>query len=62
MTSRPAQLPKLSAVAPVRRFVAKGESETLELKRSTGELREGMETLYAPALREAQGSAAEAEG
>lgn len=33
--------------ASVRRLLAKGESETLELKRSTGELREGMEALCA---------------
>ncbi|MFZ5468020.1 MAG: ATP-binding protein [Myxococcota bacterium] len=33
--------------AKVRRLIAKGESETLELKRSTGELREGMEALCA---------------
>ncbi|MBI3183152.1 MAG: putative DNA binding domain-containing protein [Myxococcales bacterium] len=31
----------------IRRLIAKGESETLELKRSTGELREGMEALCA---------------
>ena len=32
-------------LAVIKRLVAAGESETLELKRSTGELREGMEAL-----------------
>lgn len=32
-------------LAAIKRLVAAGESETLELKRSTGELREGMEAL-----------------
>ncbi len=34
-------------LAIVKRLVAKGESESLELKRSTGEVREGMESLCA---------------
>ena len=32
-------------LASLRRLVAKGEGPTLELKRSTGELREGIEAL-----------------
>jgi hypothetical protein len=34
----------LSLVA-IKRLVAAGESDTLELKRTTGDLREGMQTL-----------------
>lgn len=42
-------------IANLTQLIAKGESATLELKRSTGELREAMQTLCAS--RTARGDA-----
>ena len=46
MKSTPTKTTPLT-LAAIKRLVAKGESETLELKKSTGELREAMESLCA---------------
>jgi len=42
-------------IPSLTKLVAKGESKTLEFKRSTGELREALQTIYA--LRTAEAAA-----